>query len=600
MNHEDDLTPAQPDPTPGASPQPDATSGGSPDPAPAGSGLSPAPRPSWFSRYRIAVISAAGAVVVGGVAVAAVLLLSQPNPTIEKMVPATHDVLVIANLNPSLAQKVNLLRAVHSFPDTTTDGAISKKLDEAFKDTGLSFTSDVQTWLAGEVGVSGKMNFANGGDSPFALFATSRDDAKAKAALAKLRSGTVGKKYRWRDETYNGITIASGTPTATSEKPVAYSYVDHVVVVASSATVIHEIIDSDQGRGARLVDSSDFKATMTLLPSDRVGMGYLAGKSLVAGVKQQMAKPSTLGLPALKTVDDLNALQGIGGALSATGNGIAFDLAVKLDASKLSPATRQAFTATGHPDTVLRWVPKTSDGFLAIANVDKSIKSLLDQYGTDPSLKAGTDAVGLTGPTGILPHLTGELGLEIELGNNTIPSGAILLGTNDTAAMNAFLGKVVGMASALGVGSSQGGILSPGFDPHSIDTLQTSTYRGTTITTWHTPSLPGFAPSYAALDRMGVLASSPAEVRAVIDAHLSGSTITTDPTYQAASAASLPRPAGIMYVNLARVVSVIQKLPTSSAVDTKAVAYLAPLQAVMLTASSETGAALERFFVAIK
>ncbi|TMC25367.1 MAG: DUF3352 domain-containing protein [Chloroflexi bacterium] len=415
-----------------------------------------------------------------------------------------------------------------------------------------------------------------------------------------LRSGTVGKKYRWRDETYNGITIASGTPTATSEKPVAYSYVDHVVVVASSATVIHEIIDSDQGRGARLVDSSDFKATMTLLPSDRVGMGYLAGKSLVAGVKQQMAKPSTLGLPALKTVDDLNALQGIGGALSATGNGIAFDLAVKLDASKLSPATRQAFTATGHPDTVLRWVPKTSDGFLAIANVDKSIKSLLDQYGTDPSLKAGTDAVGLTGPTGILPHLTGELGLEIELGNNTIPSGAILLGTNDTAAMNAFLGKVVGMASALGVGSSQGGILSPGFDPHSIDTLQTSTYRGTTITTWHTPSLPGFAPSYAALDRMGVLASSPAEVRAVIDAHLSGSTITTDPTYQAASAASLPRPAGIMYVNLARVVSVIQKLPTSSAVDTKAVAYLAPLQALMLTASSETGAALERFFVAIK
>ena len=86
----------------------------------------------------------------------------------------------------------------------------------------------------------------------------------------------------------------------------------------------------------------------------------------------------------------------------------------------------------------------------------------------------------------------------------------------------------------------------------------------------------------------------------MIDAHLSGSTITTDPTYQAASAASLPRAAGIMYVNLARVVSVIQKLPTSSAVDTKAVAYLAPLQALMLTASSETGAALERFFVAIK
>src|SRR5437016_3700140 len=239
MNHEDDLTLPQPDPTPGTSPQPSTT---------------PVASPSWFARYRIAVVSAAGAVVV--VAVAAVLLLSQPNPTVEKLVPATHDVLVIANLNPSLAQKVNLLRAVHSFPDTTTDSAISKKLEEAFKETGLSFSSDVQPWLAGEVGVSGKMNFANGGDSPFALFATSRDDAKAKAALAKLRSGSVGKKYTWRDETYNGISIASGTPIATtSEKLVAYSYVDHVVVVASSVAVIHEIIDTDQGRGARLVDS---------------------------------------------------------------------------------------------------------------------------------------------------------------------------------------------------------------------------------------------------------------------------------------------------------------------------------------------------------
>src|SRR3989442_7759991 len=181
MNYEDDLTPPQPDPMPGASPEPDAASGASPEPAPVRSGLSPAPSPSWFSRYRIAVVSAAGALVVGAVAVAAVLLLSQPNPTVEKMVPATHDVLVIANLNPSLAQKVNLLRAVHSFPDTTTDSAISQKLDEAFKDAGLSYTSDVQPWLGAEVGVSGTMNFESSADSPFALFATSRDDTKAKA-----------------------------------------------------------------------------------------------------------------------------------------------------------------------------------------------------------------------------------------------------------------------------------------------------------------------------------------------------------------------------------------------------------------------------------
>jgi Protein of unknown function (DUF3352) len=592
MNHEGDLTPPQPEPPPGPAPEPSPVTASQP----------PAPSRSWLARYRVVVFSAAGALAVAAIAVAAVLLLAQPSPTVEKMVPATHDVMVIANLNPSLTQKVNLLRAVHSFPDTTTDAAISKKLDEAFKDTGLSFSGDVQPWLGAEVGASGKINFDNGGDSPFALFATSRDDTKARAALAKLRSGTVGQKYSWHDETYNGISIASGTPRTTSEKPAAYSLVDHVVVIASSAAVIHEIIDADQGRGARLVDTPDFKATIKLLPADRVGMGYLAGKSLVAGVNKQMARPSTLGLPTLKTVDDLNALQGIGGALSATGTGVAFDLAIKLDASKLSPATRQAFTATGHPDAVLRWIPRTSEGFLAIANLDRSIKTLLDQYGTDPSVKLGTDAVGLTGPSGILPHLTGEFGLEIELGNKTIPSGALLIGTNNAAAMNAFFGKLVNLITQTS-GGGPGGMLTPGTGPASIDTIQTSTYRGATITTWHSPSfgvVPGVAPSYAALDGMGILASSEAEVKAVIDAHLSGSTITADPTYQAVSAASLPRPAGIMYVNIAHLVSVLEKLPTSSTVDTKAVAYLAPLKAFMLTATSETGAALERFFIAIK
>src|ERR1700682_1632432 len=163
MNHEGDLTPPQPDVTPGASPQPAA-------------GLT---RP-WFARYGLAVGGAAAAVVVSAVAVAAVLLLNQPTTSIEKMVPATHDVLVIATLNPSLAQKVNWLRAVHSFPDTKTDAAISAKLDEAFKAAGLSFTNDVQPWLGGEVGASGKVNVENSTDSPFALFAPSRDDTKAK------------------------------------------------------------------------------------------------------------------------------------------------------------------------------------------------------------------------------------------------------------------------------------------------------------------------------------------------------------------------------------------------------------------------------------
>jgi hypothetical protein len=112
--------------------------------------------------------------------------------------------------------------------------------------------------------------------------------------------------------------------------------------------------------------------------------------------------------------------------------------------------------------------------------------------------------------------------------------------------------------------------------------------------------LSGVVPSYAVLDGMGIVATSLAEVKAVIDAHSAGSNITKDSTYQAASSASLAHPTGIMYVNLARLVSVLEKLPSSSGMQTTATAYLAPLRAFMFTATSQTGAAVERFFVAIK
>ena len=123
------------------------------------------------------------------------------------------------------------------------------------------------------------------------------------------------------------------------------------------------------------------------------------------------------------------------------------------------------------------------------------------------------------------------------------------------------------------------------------------------ITSWTSPSLsqvPGLAPSYAALDGMGILASSPAELKAVIDAHVAGSNITADPTYKAASAGSLAKPSGIMYLNVAHVVAAVEKLvPASAAIDARTAADLAPLKAFMLTASSQAGAALERFFVAV-
>jgi hypothetical protein len=599
MSTEGDLTPA-PQPDPGQ---------GLPPAAPVAPAVAPQP---WLLRHRRLLIPAAAVLALGAVSAAAVLLLVKPNAAVEKMVPATADAIAIANLDPSVTQKVNLLRAVHSFPDYKTDKAVTDNLDVLLKDAGLSFSGDIQPWLGSEIGASVRLNLKSAAagstaDTPAAFYAVSRDDTKARAMLAKLRAGKWAKNYRWTDETYNGITISVGTPTDTSGKTGAYSVVDHVVVLATSSALIHEIIDTDQGRAPRLVDSSDYKATLAGLPSDRLGLVYINGKSIVGNAKKDLATAPALGL-ALKNVNDLDALQGIGATLSANGDGIVTDVLVKLDQSKLSPATREALAHAGRADTLVNWVPKASDAFLSITSLNKTIQTVLDQSGNTASVKASTDAIGLTGPAGILPHLTGDAGLEVSFGQNGLPAGAILLGTDDARTMNAFFARLLALAEGA-AGSSFGPPSGVAVTPPASH-LTTSTYRGVVITSWASPLLgqlgagETFIPSYAALDGMGILASTPAEVKAIIDAHKGGATIATDATYKTAGAASLAKPSVIVYLDLARLLTAIRQSPLGAQAGLSSSSTLganaAPFKAVIITASSQADRASERFFVIIR
>jgi len=577
-------------------PQPDS---GQPVP-PAAPAAAVAPQ-SWLLRHRRLLIPAGAVLALGLVSAAAVLILAKQTSSIEKMVPASADVIAVANLDPSVAQKVNLLRAVHSFPDYKTDKAIADKLDLALKDSGFTFSSDIQPWLGSQIAFSAQLNLVKTENSPSAFYAVSRDDAKAQAMLAELRASTWGKKFQWKDETYNGFAISIATPTDKSQKALAYSFVDHVVVVATASAMIHEIIDAEQGRTARLVDSSDYKATLAALPLDRLGYLYVNGKALVAGVKKQMATTPAFSL-ALKNLNDVDALQGIGATLSANGDGILADVLVKVDQSKLSPATRDAFAHAGKADVLVKWIPKASDGFLAITGLNQTIQAALDQSGNQAAIKSSTDIAGLTGPGGVLPHLTGDAGLEVELGSEGIPAGAILLGTDDARSMNAFFARILALADGAAVSNF-------GSSPLRAARVTTTTYRGVVITSWASPALAGLgasalSPSYAVLDGMGILASTPAEVKAIIDTHKDGASIASDPTYKSASTGSLASPSGIIYLDIAKLVDAIRKSPlgTQAGLGSGSAlsANVGPVKAVILTAASQADRATERFFVIVR
>jgi len=325
-----------------------------------------------------------------------------------------------------------------------------------------------------------------------------------------------------------------------------------------------------------------------------------------------MATTPALSL-ALKNINDVDALQGIGATLSANGDGVLADVLVKFDQSKLAPATRDALSHSGRADAVVSWIPKSSDAFVAITNLNKTIQSLLDQSGNQASVKAGTDAVGLTGAGGVLPHLTGDAGLEVGLGPNGVPAGAILLGTNDAKSMNAFFAKLLMLAEgAAGSFSGSGGSgfgSGAGSSPSTAGNVTTTTYRGVVITSWTSPTLgqlgaSAFTPSYAVLDGMGILASTLEEAKAIIDTHKGGATIAGDASYKTASAASLAKPSAIVYLDIAKIVDAIRKSSLGSQAGLSSGSTLSanvdPVKAVMVTAASQADRATERFFVIVR
>lgn len=549
--------------------------------------------PSWWSRWHRFVIGGVGLIVVLAAVAGALLLVLKPTMTVDRMIPASTDVYGLVSLDPSTTQKLNLLQAVHRFPDTNTDKKISDLLDKAFKDSGLTFSSDVQPWLGPQLGFALQLP-KDSGDPPTAVLISSRDDTKAKAALTKLQTGTYGKNYHWQTKTYDGVAITVGTPTSNGT-PGAYALVDHVVIIASSEDLIHQIIDTDRGRAARLIDSSDYKATFAKLPSDRLALVYVNGKSLVTKLTSQaseLASPTMRSLmpQGLNTqgISDASALQGIGLVLSARSDGIALDAAAKLDSSKLSASTKAALIQSGDASNVVAWVPTTADGFWSATGLRQGIQVALDQLGSnDPSVKAGTDEIGLTGPDGVLQHLTGDAGLEATVDSSIVPAGALMLGTDNAASMEKFLGGIMTLVT----------------EGQTTATTSTTTYRGVKITTLdlHQPTLAGqLTPSYAVLDGMGIIASRRAELVAVINAHKDHHSIASDPTYMQASQASLAHPAGIFYLNVARLVTVIERSPMLTAsVDSKAKADVAPVKAVILTGTTSQDAMLERLIVFI-
>lgn len=517
--------------------------------------------------FRAVAGSGIAVLVAGGVA-AAVLAFGFLRGTADSMVsfaPSDTSVYVNLDLEPSGGQLLALNSILGKFPGldgSSRDATINHWLDSAVQSSGLSHT-DVRTWLGSQLSLIVLGNPGAVTPSEVALLA-STNDAAAQAMFAKYMAGPVGHTQRWTAATYDGVTVNVGQDSSAATQ--VWAITAGTVIAGTSETAVDEVIDTSQGKHANLLSTADYTSVQAQLPSDRLAFVYLNVPSLDSLIP---SAPATASVTSA-----LNGYKGIGEAVVASSSGITVSGTIDYDAAKLSAASRAMLGVPAHANGALAYVPAHALGFLTLVGLPQILKSVVSLAG--PSI--GTSAsqalqqLGITGSSGIINHLTGDAGIEVEQAQGAqVPSGALLIGTNSSAAAQTFLDGLTSAAcSAAGACGSS--------------TVTRQTYEGVTISTIAIPNVTAaeLGPSYAVDNGWAIVASTAAEVRAVVDAKRSGN-ITTSPQYRVVAGQVGASNDGMFYLNVQAIVAAVRTvLPADFRVyfDQQVAPYLTPIQAL--------------------
>jgi hypothetical protein len=570
---------------------------------PSGPGTPNAPSPSGHRGRRLLVIVAAILIVLGGgVAAAAFYVMRGSNAELLELVPASSEAVVTASLDPSAGQKMNLLALAHRFPalgdDRDLRQQVNRALDEALEGSGLSH-DDVLPWLGSEVAIV--VDFSSNDDevTTSALLA-STDDGAAEEAVDKAMSASLGAGQT-RD--YRGVTMRV---FGSDSSLMGYAIVDHVVVISNHQVGLTRVIDVSEGTTPNLADDRDFVDTVSTLPEGKLGLVYVNPTELVSRALSESGLGAAAGsAPGLDTV---RALRSIGISLSAQPDGLAFDLTVRLDPSKLDAATREALDEPVHENATLSLVPANSYAVATQQGLDTTLKQALDQVLSTPEGERLRQRLGIDDA---LSALTGEATFEIGPGSGATPvGGALVLGVDDPAAVQHTLDRLADLALASQPRAhasspfpAQGGrsrqqmtqlrSIEPG--PGAKVAWRTTTYQGATIRYLDDPSLSGsgFLPAYAVLDGAALIGSSPAEIRKLIDVKGGQPSITSSSTYTRALA-RVPSGNNSFYLDVEGIVSQV-----ASALPPDVEANLEPIKTVVMGGTTSSSRVTARLFIEI-
>ena len=530
----------------------------------------PVPAEAQERQHSRAFRAAAGggiAVLVAGVVAAAVLAFGFIRGSADTMVSfAPSDAAVYANidLDPSGGQQLALNSILGRFPGLSggsRDATINQWLDSGLRSSGLSHT-DVRSWLGAQLSLIVLKSGDGTAPAEVSLLASTSETA-AQSMFAKYKAGPLGTTQRWTSATYDGVTVHVGQDSSGGTS--VWAVTTDTVIAGTSEAAVDEVIDTSQGKHARLSSTADYIAAQGHLPSDRVAFLYLDVPRLAALVPSAQAAALTSALGGYK---------GIGEAVVASSSGITVSGTVDFDRSKLSASAIASLGVAAHVNGALAFVPERAFGFITLVGLPQMLKSLTSLAGTSlgASGSQALDQLGITGPSGVLTHLTGDAGIEVEqVPGAQVPSGALVMETDSSSAVQDFLDQ---LATTLCSGTSDCGSSAPA----------QQTYQGVTISSITINGVDGaqLSPAWAVDNGWAIIASTPAEVRAVIDAR-HGASIATSPDYQAVAGKVGTSNNGMFYLNVKSLVAAVRAvLPADvqATFDQQVAPYLTPVRAI--------------------
>src|SRR4051812_18170060 len=199
------------------------------------------------------------------------------------MVPANALAFVSASLDPSIAQKKDLLQIAQKFPKARDK--VRKNFQEtrdtfladAVKQACLDYQRDVKPWLGSELAVAALAR-SNGKGADPVLFIKVKDEKKARTSLETSLSGTC-KSSAVRDKRdfriINGFAVI-----ATGDNP------------SQNGIALDDVAKQSNARDSSLAKSDTFKNLESRLHGDRLLFGYVDAKQALAASGAKTASNS--------------------------------------------------------------------------------------------------------------------------------------------------------------------------------------------------------------------------------------------------------------------------------------------------------------------